>query len=379
MVSMQKRLGVELIMKKSRKRQGKIGKKQLILLVLPLIVILLVAAIVVSALLLQPSEGEAPGNTESTPTTTGPETITTTPITAAGKWVVEGEQAFYLDGSGNPFTGTHTIDGAEYTFAQDGSLLNGWVTVGNIRYHFADGALSKGTQVIDGVTRYINADGTMFVGWYDNDKTGNRYYYDFDTGASYRGWKEIEGKNYYFHPDGTLARSTTVDGVAIDAEGVAAGRPSGTTSTSSSTSPATRPPAKPDATVPAELGSKLDSILATYGDSPQNIYDYVHGNFSYKYAPEGSIAENAQHMLDYGTGSCYNFASLTYLLFQRAGYDVYYVTGKGWQPGDYHCWILAYFDGGWYYVDSLYTRSAKLTAEQLETKGYEWDKSAYPS
>ena len=84
-------------------------------------------------------------------------------------------------------------------------------------------------------------------------------------------------------------------------------------------------------------------------------------------------------MLDYGTGSCYNFAALTYLLFQRAGYDVYYVTGKGWQPGDYHCWILANFDGGWYYVDSLYVRSAKLTAAELTAKGYEWDKSELPS
>ena len=81
----------------------------------------------------------------------------------------------------------------------------------------------------------------------------------------------------------------------------------------------------------------------------------------------------------YTSGSCYNFAALTYLLFQRAGYDVYYVTGLGWQHGTYHCWILANFDGGWYYVDSLYVRSAKLTADELTKKGYKWDQNAFPS
>ena len=53
--------------------------------------------------------------------------------------------------------------------------------------------------------------------------------------------------------------------------------------------------------------------------------------------------------------------------------------GLGWQHGTYHCWILANFDGGWYYVDSLYVRSAKMTAAEMEKKGYQWDKDAYPS
>mgnify|MGYP002545873570 CR=1 FL=1 len=128
-----------------------------------------------------------------------------------------------------------------------------------------------------------------------------------------------------------------------------------------------------------ELEQRLDEILNQYGRTPKNIYDYVHDHYTYKWAAEKSLEENALHLLDYGTGSCYNFASLTYLLFQRAGYDVYYVTGLGWQHGTYHCWILANFDGGWYYVDSLYVRSAKMTAAEMEKKGYQWDKDAYPS
>ncbi|HIW74388.1 MAG TPA: hypothetical protein H9684_08685 [Firmicutes bacterium] len=325
-----------------------------------------------------PPAEESDGATQSTSGTGTTAATGPAADTADGTWVVEGEQAYYLGGDGSPYTGVHTIDGAECTFADDGSLLDGWANVDNIRYHFSGGVLSKGTQVIDGLTRYINADGTMFVGWYDSPFSGQRYYYDYETGASYRGWKEIDGSAYYFQPDGTLARSTTVDGVAIDDDGVAAELPASTSTSGSESTATTRPPVKPDPTVPDSLGRELDDILATYGDTPEAIYDYVHDHYTYRYAPEGSIAENAQHMLDYGTGSCYNFASLTYLLFQRAGYDVYYVTGKGWQPGDYHCWCLAYFDGGWYYVDSLYVRSAKLTAAELREKGYVWDQSGLP-
>ncbi len=341
------------------------------------IAVLLIVGIAVLVVLLTQSgagasAGGESGGTTSPDTTAGSTTApTTAPEGVSGHWVVEGEKAYYVDDAGNPYTGVQTIAGAEYTFQDDGSLLDGWVTIDNVRYHFSGGVLSKGTQVIDGITRYINADGTMFVGWYDNPNTGGRYYYDFETGRSFYGWQEIDGKIYYFRQDGTLARGTIVDGVVIDDEGIAAGWPSETTSS-------TRPPAQPETSVSDSLGAALDNILATYGSTPREIYNYVHDHYTYKYAPEASIEENAQYMLDHGTGSCYNFASLTYLLFERAGYDVYYVTGKGWQPGDYHCWILAYFDGGWYYVDSLYTQSAKLTAAELEAKGYEWDKSAYP-
>ncbi len=138
-------------------------------------------------------------------------------------------------------------------------------------------------------------------------------------------------------------------------------------------------PTTPTEPASDELNAKLDQILAKYGSSPRDIYDYVHDHFKYKYTREKSMVENALHLLEYGTGSCYNFASLTYYLFQRAGYEVYYVTGIGWQNNSYHCWILAYFDDGWYFVDSLYVRSAKLTADDLRRIGYSWDEDAYPS
>ena len=321
---------------------------------------------------------------ESTPSAPVNPTHTTqeTMETAEGSWSVVNEKAYYRGADGELSIGSREIDGTTYRFLEDGSLSDGWVTIDSVRYHFRAGVLSKGTQVIDGKTCFINPDGTMFVGWYEDERTGDTHYYDFETGASYRGWHDIDGKRYYFYADGALARSTIVDGVSIDADGVAdadamppednSGQP-----TSKPTTPSVPP--KPSITLTEDLARRLDDILDQYGRTPQNIYDYVHDHYTYKWAAEKSVEENALHMLNYGTGSCYNFAALTYLLFQRAGYDVYYVTGLGWQNGTYHCWNLVNFDGGWYYVDSLYVRSAKLTADDLTKKGYKWDKDAFPS
>ena len=40
---------------------------------------------------------------------------------------------------------------------------------------------------------------------------------------------------------------------------------------------------------------------------------------------------------------------------------------------------MAYFDGGWYFIDSVYVRSAKLTQADLLRIGYKWDESQYPA
>ena len=270
---------------------------------------------------------------ESDPGSSGVSVASTATTAAKTGWRIAEGKAYYYGADGRPYTGSHTIEGTAYQFEEDGALLEGWVTQDSARYYCSQGVLVKG-------------------------------------------WREIQGILRYFYEDGRMACGTTVDGVAIDKEGAAA------TTVSDTKTPATAPP--PSATKPPvhptkELEQRLDEILNQYGRTPKNIYDYVHDHYTYKWAAEKSLEENALHLLDYGTGSCYNFASLTYLLFQRAGYDVYYVTGLGWQHGTYHCWILANFDGGWYYVDSLYVRSAKMTAAEMEKKGYQWDKDAYPS
>ena len=270
---------------------------------------------------------------------------------AAGEtagWFVQEGKAFYRGADGVLYTGSREVDGKTCRFLEDGALVKGWVNTGDTRYYAAGGLLVKG-------------------------------------------WQDIEGRRYYFGKDGVLACSTTIDGIALGEDGAAitsspntpasspTTSPKNSTPVTSPATPTTTHPIKPTANLSAELARRLDDILERYGRTPRNIYDYVHDHYTYKYTAEKSLEENAQHLLDYGKGSCYNFAALTYLLFQRAGYDVYYVTGLGWQHGTYHCWILANFDGGWYYVDSLYVRSAKLTADELTKKGYKWDQNAFPS
>ena len=128
------------------------------------------------------------------------------------------------------------------------------------------------------------------------------------------------------------------------------------------------------------LNQKLDDILAKNGRTPKAIYDYVHGHMTYKSMARGSSYEEmALYAIKYGKGSCYQFTALTYLLLKRAGYDAYYIDGNGWQGGGPHTWVMAYFDGGWYFIDSVYVRSAKLTRADLLRIGYKWDESQYPA
>lgn len=285
----------------------------------------------------RPQGGPSPASTGSTSVSA----LQTGASSAGGEtegWSIAGEKAYYRGQDMQLYTGEREIGGVSYHFLDDGSLEEGWLSIAAARYHVSGGVLSKG-------------------------------------------WRTIDGKRYYFGTDGVLACNTTVDGVRLGEDGAALPDTTqeGSTSTPATAPPTTAPDTQPTANLSEKLSKQLDQILDKYGRTPQNIYDYVHDHYKYKYVAEKSLEENAQHLLDYGTGSCYNFAALTYLLFQRAGYNVHYVTGLGWQHGTYHCWILANFDGGWYYVDSLYVRSAKLTAAQLEKIGYKWDKDAFPS
>ncbi len=306
-------------------------------------------------------------------------TVKPSGFAASEGWFLHNQCAYYGTADGSVYTGEYTIDGKVYVFSEDGKLQNGWIQTGNLRYHFKEGVMSKGTTEIDGKTCYLNSDGSMFVGWYDA-ANGYRLYYDIETGVAFVGWHEIDGKHYCFDAAGFLYTDTTADGVWVDSTGAANEqeyqRLVANAPTTAQTAVKTTGANTVDMNV---LNNKLDAILNKYGRTPRNIYDYVHDNYTYKHAAEGSIEENALYLLENGTGSCYHFASLTYMLFVRAGYETRYITGLGWQNHTYHCWIMANFDGGWYFVDSLYVRSAKLTAADLKRIGYEWDESAYPS
>lgn len=167
--------------------------------------------------------------------------------------------------------------------------------------------------------------------------------------------------------------------------------PSGVTAVPTTTT-ATKAPTGtyPDASIPplkggltedqrTELYEGLQDIIATKGSDYQSIYTYVNKNKTYVNKAEGeSIEQMAYYMLTHKSASCYYFAAFTYLLMKEAGYEVDFVRGLGWQNGTEHCWIMFKDTDGWYFMDSLYVRSAKLTTKRCKEIGYKWNPNVHP-
>lgn len=166
--------------------------------------------------------------------------------------------------------------------------------------------------------------------------------------------------------------------------------PSGVTAVPTTT--ATKAPSGqyPDASIPPlkgglteaqqkELYEGLQDIIDDIGTKSNAIYTYVNKNKTYRSLAEGeSIEQMAYYTLTHKSASCYYFAAFTYLLMKQAGYQVSFVRGLGWQTGTEHCWIMFKDTDGWYFMDSLYVRSAKLTTKQCKEIGYKWDPTVHP-
>lgn len=146
----------------------------------------------------------------------------------------------------------------------------------------------------------------------------------------------------------------------------------------------------PDASVPPlqgglteaerdELYAGLRNIISDHGSDYVDVYNYVQKNKTYRSMAEGvSIEQMAYVTLTSKSVSCYYFAAFTYLLMKQAGYQVEFVRGLGWQNGTEHCWIMFKETDGWYFMDSLYVRSSKLTTKQCKDIGYKWNPHVHP-
>ena len=129
-----------------------------------------------------------------------------------------------------------------------------------------------------------------------------------------------------------------------------------------------------------QLYDGLQTIISENGSNYKDIYNYVHDNRTYRSMSEGkSIEEMAYTTLKNKSVSCYYFAAFTYLLMKQAGYEVEFVRGLGWQNGTEHCWIMFKEKDGWYFMDSLYVRSAKLTTAECQQIGYKWNPEVHPA
>ncbi len=206
------------------------------------------------------------------------------------------------------------------------------------------------------------ADGSeiyVFKGqFYTGNKTiGGQKYYFTDNGKGYLK-KTVSGNTYFYDLDGNLQRDKYIATYYVNSDGVA----------------------KVTACTKANLNAFLDDILDRYGRSEYNIYCAVRSLMSYKYTDCGaSIEDMAVYAINNGKGACWHFASLSYMLYKRAGYDVYYVDGGTGRTGNQHRWIYVKFNNGtYYYVDTVYPDGYKATATSLKNLGYKWDSSKLP-
>ncbi len=195
---------------------------------------------------------------------------------------------YYADASGNVLTGKYLMNGSWYLFCSDGRRGEGFFEDGGDWYYAEDtGALKGGFVPVDGSLRY------------------------FDTGSF------------------KMVRNTTVGIYRIDGSGICHRDAAEVTD--------------------ANLDAYVDSILAAYGRSPRNIYDYVSQNYAYTVMGWDSVRNLAIHMFNTGYGSCLNFCAITEMLLNHAGYATQWVRGE---LG--HYWLLVEMSPGvWRHMDTM--------------------------
>lgn len=117
------------------------------------------------------------------------------------------------------------IDGKQYRFNENGTMLTGLQTIdGSIYILGSDGAMLTGVQSYNGQNYWLQDNGAAYTGWQIID--GRKYYFGSD-GVMRTGWQTIDGSTYYFtetadasHPLGAAYVSEqTAGGSRLDAEG----------------------------------------------------------------------------------------------------------------------------------------------------------------
>lgn len=126
---------------------------------------------------------------------------------------------YYLDSDGRMLTSTVTPDG--YVVNASGAkvrVAKGWIKSGGKYYYYVNGKMTTGWKKISGSKYYFSEDGVRQNGWIQAD--GATYY--LKSCKMQTGWQKIDGKQYYFGTDGKMAVNTTIDGIEIGSDGVAA-------------------------------------------------------------------------------------------------------------------------------------------------------------
>ena len=286
---------------------------------------------------------EVTGRRLGDPEPTEPEETETPAESTEGGGLLHGVVDGKLYDHGRIVTGLNEVDGAWY-YADE---------AGNVR---------TGKYLLNGSWYLFRADGRRGEGFFSE---GGKYYFAEETGALKGGFIPADGQLRYFDP-GTfeMVRSTTVGIYRIDADGICH--------------------RDAEEITDATLDAYVDSILAAYGSSPRNIYDYVSQNYAYTVMGGDTNRNMAIHMFNTGYGSCLHFCAVTEMLLNRAGYATQWVRGE---LG--HYWLLVEMSPGvWRHMDTMRKNyhvynltDAELLAKHDNPYGvnFHWDTSQWTS
>ncbi len=284
---------------------------------------------------------------------------------------VEGKK-YYADSEGVLQSGWQEINGEKFYFGEDLLAANGIVMIGNNKHRFAEGKPISGLFVADKKLFYSDSEGKVIYG--NQEIEGKNYTlsdngaeingritvegetYYFKNNLAQTGINRIDGKRYYFDQNGKMLKNTTVGFYQIGDDGVAKQMPASV----------------------ENLDAYLDYYLEQYGTDEQSIYQIVRDirNGQYKYYDrKPTYEETACDFINAnGQGACWHFASMAYVLYKRAGYEVYYVEGIGRNYPNAHNWLYVKFnDGNFYYVDPTYAvhnGGNKMTDSDMKKWGY---------
>ena len=237
-------------------------------------------------------------------------------------------------------TGWQSAAGGTYYFGEDYAALTGWQEIGGKQYYFSEkGRLCTVPTAIDGKIYVFGADGQTVSGWLDTDD-GSRYYGGED-GIALTGWQEIDGTGLYFYEDtGKLARSATIDGFTIDADGKARSANAVT----------------------------VDTNLAATNKTPMGIYSYMIGHYRYARI-EATRSLNTlgsagwdklvTYLLKNKRGVCYHLAVTMDYYLQRAGYTTRLVHSNH-ETGD-HYWCQVLVNNAWQNYDPTYSNRGNIS------------------
>ena len=126
-------------------------------------------------------------------------------VNVTNRWVKSGTTWYYLKADGKMAHGESlTIDGANYSFYNDGSMKTGWMQDGNKWYYFASsGAMVKNDWVRSGSRWYFMDENGIMVSNVQKTIKGVRYAFEA-SGAMVAGWGMVDGSWYYASAGGVL-------------------------------------------------------------------------------------------------------------------------------------------------------------------------------